>query len=261
MQCKICENTAEFYSEAEILFKYKIKYYKCSDCGFIQTEEPYWLDEAYSDAINHSDIGLLKRNSELVCPTANVLSKYFDSSKKFIDYGAGYGVFVRMMRDKGFDFYWQDKYCENLYAKDFTFNESEKYEVLTAYEVFEHLPQPVKEVEEMLKYSSNILFSTYLIPPGNPKPADWWYFAPDHGQHISLYTEKSLSVLANKFNKNLVTNGKNIHLITDKNISGFNFKLQTKPYISSALSVFHKKESLLDSDYRTVLSNLKPKGE
>lgn len=261
MQCKICENTTEFYSEAEILFKYKIKYYKCPNCGFIQTEEPYWLDEAYSDAINHSDIGLLKRNSDLVSPTGNVLSKYFDSSKRFIDYGAGYGVFVRMMRDRGFDYYWQDKYCDNLYAKDFMFNENEKYEVLTAYEVFEHLPEPVKEVEEMLKHSDNILFSTYLIPADNPKPLDWWYFALDHGQHVSLYTEKSLFLLALKFNRNLISNGKNIHLITNKNISRFSFKLLTKPYISETLSVLYKKKSLLDSDYQKVLSNLNPKGE
>jgi hypothetical protein len=261
MQCKICENTTEFFSDAEILFKYKIKYYKCPDCGFIQTEEPYWLDEAYSDAINHSDIGLLKRNSDLVCPTGNVLSKYFDSFKKFIDYGAGYGVFVRMMRDRGFDFYWQDKYCDNLYAKDFTYKEKEKYEALTAYEVFEHLPSPVAEVEEMLKHSDNILFSTYLIPSENPKPLDWWYYALDHGQHVSLYTEKSLSLLAKKFGKNLISNGKNIHLITNRNVSGFNFKLLTKPYISETLSVLYKKKSLLDSDYQKVLSNIKPKGE
>jgi 2-polyprenyl-3-methyl-5-hydroxy-6-metoxy-1,4-benzoquinol methylase len=260
MQCRICENTSEFFSDAEILFKYTIKYYKCPYCGFVQTEEPYWLNEAYSDAINHSDIGLLKRNSDLVCPTANVISKFFDSSKKFLDYGAGYGVFVRMMRDRGYDFYWQDKYCDNLYAKDFTVKETENYEVLTAYEVFEHLPEPVKELEEMLKYSENILFSTYLIPAGNPKPQNWWYFALDHGQHVSLYTEKSLSLLAKKFNMNLYTNGKNIHLITKKKISGFVFKLLTKPYISETLSVFYKKKSLLDSDYNKVLSNLKSGG-
>jgi len=164
------------------------------------------------------------------------------------------------MRDRGYDFYWQDKYCDNLYAKDFTVKENENYEVLTAYEVFEHLPEPVNELEDMLKYSENILFSTYLLPADNPKPLDWWYFALDHGQHVSLYTEKSLSLLAKKFNMNLFTNGKNIHLITKKKISGFAFKLLTKPYISETLSVLFKKKSLLDSDYKKVLSNLKSGG-
>lgn len=261
MLCKICENKTEFFSEARILFKYDIKYFKCSVCGFIQTEEPYWLSEAYSDAINHSDIGLLKRNSDLVSPTANVISKYFDKSKKFIDYGAGYGVFVRMMRDKGFDFYWQDKFCENFYAKDFICEENFKYELLTAYEVFEHLPEPVKELETMLKYSDNILFSTYLIPENYPKPDEWWYYATDHGQHVSLYSKKSLETLAKKFDKNFYTNGKNIHIITNKKLNNFYFKLLTFPYSSNIFSVFSKRKSLLDSDYNKVLENLKSRGK
>ena len=71
----------------------------------------------------------------------------------------------------------------------------------------------------MLKFSDSILFSTYLVPISNPKPDEWWYFGPDHGQHVSLYSRKSLDLLAKKFNKRLYSNGKNIHLITSKKIS------------------------------------------
>ena len=46
------------------------------------------------------------------------------------------------MRDKGYDFYWQDIYSKNLYATDFEYTKNTKYEMLTAYEVFEHLPDP-----------------------------------------------------------------------------------------------------------------------
>lgn len=261
MQCKICENTSDFFAEARILNKYKVKYFKCINCGFIQTEEPYWLEEAYSDAINHSDIGLLKRNFDLTSPTTNVISKFFNSKEKFIDFGAGYGVFVRIMRDNGYDFYWQDKYCNNIYAKDFVFIKGKKYELLTAYEVFEHLPDPVKEMKEMLEFSDNLLFSTYIIPDNNPKPNEWWYYATDHGQHVSLYSKKSLEILAMKFNKNLYTNGKNIHLITDKKLSSILFKMLTMPIISNYFSPLFRKKSLLDSDYKKVLENLKSKGE
>ena len=259
MLCKICENTTEHFAEARILFKYDIKYFKCPTCGFIQTEEPYWLEEAYSDAINYSDIGLLKRNSDLVSPTSNIISMFFNEGK-YIDYGAGYGVFVRMMRDKGYDFYWQDKYCENLYAKDFIYDENTKYKLLTAYEVFEHLPEPTKEVRNMLQHSDNILFSTYLIPNNNPKPNEWWYYTTDHGQHISLYSRKSLEMLASEFNKYFYTNGKNIHLFSEKKISGRFFKLLTYPVISNYFRLISKKKSLLDSDYQKVLENLKSRG-
>lgn len=259
MLCKICENTTEFFAEAKILFKYDIKYFKCTNCGFIQTEEPYWLDEAYSNAINYSDIGLLKRNSDLVPPTSNVISMFYNAGK-YIDYGAGYGVFVRMMRDKGYDFYWQDKYCDNVYAKDFKYEEKVKYRILTAYEVFEHLPDPIIEVNKMFQFSDNVLFSTYLVPKNNPKPNEWWYYTTDHGQHISLYSRKSLEVLSKKFNKYFYSNGKNIHLLSEKKISKGFFKLLTYPVIANYISPITRKKSLLDSDYKKVLENLKSRG-
>lgn len=256
IHCKICENNTDFFSEAFLLNKYIIKYYICKNCSFIQTENPYWLKEAYSDAINYSDIGILKRNLDLINPTKNIINFFFDKKQNFIDYGAGYGIFVRIMRDKGYSFFWNDRYCENLFARNFEATE-DNYELLTAYEVFEHLENPLEEIKLMLKYSGNILFTTYLLPNNKPKPGEWWYYALDHGQHISIYTKKSLEILAKKINKKLVSNGKNIHLFTDKNISGFVFKIITKPYLTDLAAFFSRKKSLLDDDYNEIIEKLK----
>ncbi|MFA5403428.1 MAG: class I SAM-dependent methyltransferase [Ignavibacteria bacterium] len=259
MICKICSSNSEIFSRAEILNKYSIQYFKCPECGFIQTEEPYWLEEAYSEVINRSDIGLLARNLELSKTTKAILLFLFDKRKKFLDYGAGYGVFVRLMRDFGFDFYWMDKYSGNLFAKDFEAKHSDKFELLTAYEVFEHLVQPVEEVANMLRYSDNILFSTFLIPSNEPKPEEWWYYALDHGQHIALHSRKSLEVLANKFGLNFYTNGKNLHLFSKKKKNDFIFKTLSFPYVSGLLNPFLSKKSLLDNDYKLVVEKLKGK--
>lgn len=255
-KCKICGNITDIFSESEILFKYKIKYFICRNCNFVQTEKPYWLEEAYSDAINYSDIGILKRNSDLINPTKNVINLYFNKSGKFIDYGAGYGIFVRTMRDKGFEFFWSDKYCDNLFARDFEAKEN-TFELLTAYEVFEHLENPADEIRTMLKYSGNILFTTYLLPDNKPKPGEWWYYTPDHGQHIAIYSRKSLEMLAKLINKKFYTNGKNLHLFTDRKISGLIFKIITMPYFADIIAPFGRKKSLLDDDYTYVLEKLK----
>lgn len=257
MICKICSNETEPFARARILNKYDIQYYKCPQCGFIQTEDPYWLSEAYSEAINRSDIGLLARNLDLSKTTKSVLIFQFDSNKKFLDYGAGYGVFVRVMRDIGFEFYWMDKYAENIFAKDFEADENEKYELLTAYEVFEHLDNPAEEMEKMLKYSDNILFSTFLVPSNYPKPDEWWYYATDHGQHISLYSKKSLETLAKKFGLNFYTNGKNFHLFSKKKKNNFIFKIISFPYMGRILNAFLRKKSLLDDDYKMIIEKLK----
>jgi hypothetical protein len=257
MICKICSSNSELFSKTEILKKYNIQYFKCPDCGFIQTENPYWLEEAYSEAINRSDIGLLTRNLELSKITKAVLIFLFDRRKKFLDYGAGYGVLVRLMRDLGFDFYWMDKYSDNLFAKDFEANKQEKFELLTAYEVFEHLVQPTKELLNMLKFSDSILFSTFLIPTNYPKPEEWWYYALDHGQHIALYSKKSLELLAKKFELNFYTNGKNIHLFSKKKKNNFLFKIVTFPYVAKLLNPFLSKKSLLDNDHKMILKKIK----
>ena len=62
MKCKICTQTTKQIFTAKILNKYDIKYYHCEYCGFLQTEEPYWLDEAYKDPITLTDTGYLQRN-------------------------------------------------------------------------------------------------------------------------------------------------------------------------------------------------------
>ena len=55
-------------------------------------------------------------------------------------------MFVRIMRDKGFNFYRQDIHCQNLFAKHFDISNikiTEKFDLLTAIEVFEHLEDPM----------------------------------------------------------------------------------------------------------------------
>jgi len=50
-----------------------------------------------------------------------------------------------------------------------------RYELVSAFEVFEHLVNPLEEIERMLRLSDSILFSTLLVPTPAPGLADWWY--------------------------------------------------------------------------------------
>ncbi|MBN4073024.1 class I SAM-dependent methyltransferase [Crocinitomix catalasitica] len=255
MECNICNGTVEPLFKGTILHKLDVQYYQCTNCQFIQTEKPYWLDEAYSQAIGLSDVGLVSRNidlSELLVPT---IHKYFDSNSKFVDYAGGYGMFVRIMRDKGLDFYRQDRYCENLFAKSFDITDLKSkpsFELLTAFEVFEHLPDPLSEIKEMFELSSSILFSTELQPSSKfNQESDWWYFSPEGGQHISLYTLKSLQSIATTFKRNLYTNGANIHLLTDKKLSN---KILSNSVYKKILRRLYKGNypSLLQADHEKM---------
>jgi uncharacterized Zn finger protein len=42
--CKICGHLSQKFDVAKILNKYNVNYYCCLECGFVQTDEPYWLE-------------------------------------------------------------------------------------------------------------------------------------------------------------------------------------------------------------------------
>lgn len=121
MKCKICNSKSINIFNAKILKKYNRKYFHCQNCGFLQTEDPYWLEEAYEESINISDTGIMSRNLSLSQLSTLILFFFFNKNAKFLDFAGGYGIFVRLMRDIGFDFYWYDKFSNNLLARGFEY--------------------------------------------------------------------------------------------------------------------------------------------
>jgi len=250
MLCNICSSSVSVMATARILKRYDIQYYACDNCKFIQTEVPYWLSEAYSEVIGKSDIGLVGRNIALSKITTLVIALFFDPDSRFLDYGGGNGMFVRLMRDKGLNFYWRDKYAENAFATGFEYTPGDHYELVTAFEVFEHLPNPLDEISEMLKLSDNILFSTLLLPKTPPLPQEWWYYSLDGGQHVSFYALESLHKIADKFKVSVYTNGLSLHLFTRKKISKKVFTILTRcKYSTLLLPLVARRKSLLAGDY------------
>lgn len=270
MISKITGGPTKFLFAAKVLGKYDVKYFQCEQTGFIQTEDPYWLDEAYSSAIATLDLGLMMRNENMCRDVERIISRDFDPDGKFLDYAGGYGIFTRLMRDRGFDFYHTDKYCENIFAQHFDLKDcglNDGFELLTAFEVFEHLVSPLEEVEHLLNYSNTILFSTEMVPPGtNMEPNSWWYFVPEIGQHIAFYTEESLRYIAQKFGCNFFTNGSNLHLITKRQFDhNLMFKAKRDRFLVRKLKKMlarlekqpKSRKSLLDDDIGYVKSQLR----
>lgn len=219
----------ERHFTAEILFKYTISYYQCKECEVIQTEKPYWLDEAYSSAIADLDVGLVQRNMQLSALVSNLLDEYFDPLGKYLDFAGGYGLFVRMMRDKGFDFYRHDKFCDNIFAKYFDAalfsKESSQFELVTAFEFLEHIDDPLAELERIFETTDAVLLTTELLPPNITGVEDWWYFVPETGQHITFYSEKSIDKIACKLGVTCYSDGKKHHLLSKKKIDNFSFSM------------------------------------
>ncbi|MBD3328965.1 methyltransferase domain-containing protein [Candidatus Dojkabacteria bacterium] len=219
MKCIVCNSKTKEIFKTKILSKYDVAFYQCTSCEFLQTEKPFWLKEAYQSSMNLTDTGVLDRNLFYSKKTAAILFSFFDTSGSFLDFAGGYGIFTRRMRDLGFDYYWDDPYTENLIAKGFEYKKSKipDVELVTAFETYEHLEDPLETTEKLFKISDSILFSTAILPDPVPDPP-WWYYGTEHGQHISFFRVKTLRKIANIFKCNLYTDGKDLHLLTKKNI-------------------------------------------
>lgn len=230
-KCPVCESSMSKSFSARMLKKYDVNYFFCGACGLLQTEQPYWLEEAYLSAIATADTGLVQRNISIASKLSSTLFYEFDPMGNYIDVAGGYGMLVRMMRDTGFNFYWDDKYCQNLLAQGFEKkNLQGKVAAVTAFEVLEHLHDPVTFIANTLAEndSTTLIFTTELFND-TPPPSEWWYYAFETGQHISFYQPKTLHFIANKLGlKFYSANG--LHILTKKNINTIKFNLITGKY-------------------------------
>ena len=235
MQCLICSGEGKEIFKGKILNKHEVCYYQCPVCGLIYTEKPYWIDEAYDSSITIYDTGIMSRNITFSMATYAILKILFENkSIRGFDWGGGYGIFVRLMRDLGYDFEWFDKYSENLVSRGFEadMKVDKKYDIMTAFEVFEHLTDPLQEIESMLKKSDIILFSILLYDEGYsyPKLDAWWYYVPEEGQHIVFYSKVTLKEIAKKFQVNYYAINNSLHIFSKKkiNIANIKFKVNTR---------------------------------
>ena len=248
---------------ATVLGKHSANFTHCTSCGFLQVPNPHWLDEAYSSAIASTDTGLVSRNSAIAQKLAALL--YFvipgHGHNCYLDVAGGYGLLVRLMRDYGFDFYWSDKYCDNLFAKGFEFREGETpCRAVTAIEVMEHTVDPVEFVVEALARSNSntFIFTTELYKGDPPAPEDWWYYSLSTGQHISFFKRQTLEILSERIGMKYIHKA-GLHIFTKENLPEFMTRIFMKksiPHLSNFAAKRLSSKTYTDHEYMTsLLSN------
>lgn len=250
--CRICNSTL-----GQSLFDTKIHdksahLHQCPKCEYIQFVQPNWLNQAYESTLNLEDVGIIQRNLKF---SRILISLTICNAIKFdtlVDLGGGTGLMVRLLRDAGINAYWDDPYCENVFAKQFVADCApiEKFDVACAFEVVEHVLDPKTEIERALLQSDTIIFSTELA--NNIKNLeDWWYLGVNHGQHIGFLTTQTIEYIAEQNNCDFYTNGKNLHIISKTILPKRRIKISIRlsKFIYLFRSIFLKSKTWQDFHY------------
>ncbi len=115
-----------------------------------------------------------------------------------LDWGGGYGTLTRMLRDAGVDCWHSDPHCSNVHARGFeaTLGSRGRWGAILAIEVLEHLVDPWSFLRPAAERADLIVASTCPVHEPARALGRWWYWAPEHGQHVSFYSRRCFRVIA-----------------------------------------------------------------
>jgi len=197
--CPLCNTNQKlvFLSDAER------EYYRCSCCDLIFVPREYHLSEidqrARYDSHNNDPGDLRYRNffKQLLVPLLAILP----SNSYGLDFGSGPGPTLSLMLEE-----WGHNV--DLYDKFYAQNDAvfqNRYDFITTTEVVEHLPNPLKDLEALVKILQKggiLAIMTEIVSP----QLDFtnWYYKNDPS-HVCFYSEKTFFYLANLLGLEIVT--------------------------------------------------------
>ena len=214
--CPVCGAAMATAFQGRLLDRHDVTYFLCGTCGLLQTESPHWLEEAYSTAIARTDLGLVQRNVDTFRRIAPVLYQLHGPDAVVLDAAGGYGMLARLLRDRGFDAWTTDAHCENLLCGPFEAEPDLATHALCAIEVMEHLEHPRAWLADLVERHgpSTLIFSTVTWDGPSPPAKDWWYYAPETGQHITFFQPRTIERLASELGFHYLPLRRDLHLFT-----------------------------------------------
>jgi predicted O-linked N-acetylglucosamine transferase (SPINDLY family)/glycosyltransferase involved in cell wall biosynthesis len=197
-RCRLCGSSIVPVFSRQILCKHPVTYSKCGGCGSLQTEAPYWLDEAYAQKPERFDTGKASRtltNFLLLRRLFEILGIH--PHDRCADFGGGTGLFARLMRDIGYNYYSYDKYGSGEFCDGFGWERFDRpVKLVTIFECAEHFSDPATEWEAIFATGPDFIIGTTGLYTG--QGVDWIYLSPESGQHVFFYSPNAFAYIAGK---------------------------------------------------------------
>lgn len=117
----------------------------------------------------------------------------------------------------------------------------------------------MEEIRNLLTIADSILFSTLLYDNNlhYKELAEWWYYAPETGQHISFYSLRTLEYIASKLGIHYYFISNEIHLLSKRVISQKKIKWLLRSKIARKVQLIRywrqRRQGLAYNDMQEIL--------
>ena len=207
MRCPVCDsNSRYFFRNRET----KRPFFRCEKCLYtFSTEQKPNFEEAK---------GFFKAQWEESpdggCPDSYplfyaLLESVGRPSLKALDFGCGNGEFIRFLRNKGIETLGVDPIPVENDMKPYVYSTldelpEKRFDVITAFEVFEHLDRPRDTLSQLLPFLDQngfVFIATTLTNRAltNTRCIPYWLYQKD-ATHIGFFHERTFEWLAARFN-------------------------------------------------------------
>ncbi len=194
-----------------------IDYHLCEACGFCFAPEfARWSAEDFTSRIYNADYATVDPDYAGSRPLGNAghIHKLFGAARekiRHLDYGGGAGLLSETLRRRGWQSVSYDPFVNPTDVKGLG-----TFDLVTAFEVFEHSADIAKLLEELRSLISDggLLYFSTLLSDGHvarDQRLKWWYGSPRNG-HISLFSRRSLAIALKRIGLNLASASPVLHL-------------------------------------------------
>lgn len=230
LRCRVCGEPSSLFDvvdfnrsceEARGLFLdlagTAVYYARCAACGFCFAPEfSEWSLEDFRQRIYNDGYAQVDPDYLESRPRGNaaLLSSLFGAHAgtfRHLDYGGGNGALAGMLQGLG----WESSSYDPFVDLGTRVEDLGRFDLVTAFEVFEHVPDVRRLMDDLstLRAADGIVLFSTLLSDDHIRPQQrlsWCYAAPRNG-HVSLFSKRSLALLAQSAHVNFGSFNQDLH--------------------------------------------------